>query len=433
MSNKRFEIGESDSQSSVVNSEQTGFFNNVYARSINIQDNIEIGPFYSFMGRSNGFVAGQNYAPPFGNASANEINKFPFSITSGNVTVVGDLTEPSFPDSGADFGLNPPAPNVGQKGYAGKDSSDNLYVDAPSQPNVPGEGASAPITFQLVKFPGAIGTPGVGTTAELVTAIPAPTFPAPVANVRGFTFSGGATTSEKLFRVGQSPGGYPGVPNPGPTFIQGIHSFDFASGNLSQAVGTMASEPRYGNALYKFQSSSHGYYTGGHYPGAPPSSSSSIPGIIYKYPFAISSGETSTPHGGITPATLRTGFGTFGSDGDHGYIIGGRTFPPFSGQTTILKFPFAGPPATVTDVGEIIFGNYVAGGHALPSHPYDQSALYLTSFWRQIPPGPNAVNQLYKIPFTFGSGGTMTEVGEYSPPNASPTAAAFSGGMGGAV
>lgn len=236
-----------------------------------------------------------------------------------------------------------------------------------------------------------------------------------------------------------------------------IHKFPFASDTNSTDTG--GDLLQWTSSASGSSSPTHGYVAGG-YKG--PTSSGSLTGAIEKYPFAISSGTSSSvgsqatskyysrgvssdTHGytvagyqpGPVPKSIDIEKYSHSSDesatdvGDlydtaerrHGYISnsarnagiaffsGGFSNPPSTGGliSRIQKFPFATDEDAVDTGGDLIGGLYVpdigtydAAGTVSPTHAYVAGGT---------PPYAFNVDTIQKFPFSISSG-SATDVGD---------------------
>lgn len=147
-------------------------------------------------------------------------------------------------------------------------------------------------------------------------------------------------------------------------------------GTLSAATADFAGQ----------MSETHGYLTGGT-PSVNPDT-----GLIYKYPFAISSGNESLV-GDLTPQYTTQHEQTGANSSTHGYTMGGTII------NAIEKFPFAAD-ANATDVGNLAQTAWQAGSTQSTTNGYNIGGT-----------SPSvSVNNIQKI--DFSSDGDGTDIGD---------------------
>tara|TARA_B100000424_G_scaffold271351_1_gene273717 strand:- start:1373 stop:2470 length:1098 start_codon:yes stop_codon:yes gene_type:complete len=222
----------------------------------------------------NGYTAGGSQTS-FNNY-VNFIDKFPFSISSGTASDVGDLT-------------------VARAGHAGQSSGSNGYVTGGS-----------PYTDVIDKFP--VSSDANATDIGNLTA--------PRAAVSGQSSTTHGYTSGSLAF---------------PTFSGNIiDKFPFAVNGNATDVGDLVKPTMYGSASTGQSSTSHGYHSGGI--STPPYIAEDT---IQKFTFA--SDNDATDVGNLTIARQSV---SGQSSTTHGYATGGYNNPPQVFYNTIEKFTF---------------------------------------------------------------------------------------------
>jgi len=167
-------------------------------------------------------------------------------------------------------------------------------------------------------------------------------------------------------------------------FVNSIDKYSYTDDTNSVVTGGTLSAA---NADFAGQmSETHGYLTGG-----TPSVNPDV-GFIYKYPFAISSGNESLV-GDLTPQYTTQHEQTGASSSTHGYTMGGTII------NAIEKFPFAAD-ANSTDVGNLAQTAWQAGSTQSTTYGYNIGGT-----------SPSvSVNNIQKI--DFSSDGDGTDIGD---------------------
>ena len=242
--------------------------------------------------RIDGFASGgQPQSPPY-SIYLSTIDKFPFSITTGTATDVGDLSTPK---------INP----------SGQSSSTDGFSSG-------GYGSSFLSTID--KFPFSITTGTATDVGDLSQARPA---------------AAGQSSSTDGF----ASGGF------APPYVSTIDKFPFTiSSGTATDVGDL-STARQGGAGQS--SSTDGFTAGGGSPHV---------NTIDKFPFSITTG-TATDVGDLT---FVRSFSAGQSSTTDGFASGGET--P-TRQSRIDKFPFTISGGTSTDVGDLIQARSLAASH----------------------------------------------------------------------
>ena len=271
------------------------------------------------MGDNYAFTAGGRGSPP-SNPYVTAIDKWPYTQTSGTATDVGDLTEAKQRTSGHTDGSN---------GY-----TSGGYIQPPTS-----TGSTA-----IEKFPFAISS---GTATSFGTIF------TPPATGQHHTGAG----SHSSFTDGFLAGGYDTTA--GNARLSQISKFPFSSpvSSVTDTGDLLA----IGLALASASTASEGFNAGFYAPdpaSAPyQPAGPGYPGwgtrLIQKFPFAISGG-TATDVGSLTVPRLDA---TGHTSSDYGFIAGGTgPNPPHAYgtyNTTIEKYPFAISSGNSTDVGDV--------------------------------------------------------------------------------
>ena len=224
----------------------------------------------------NGYTAGGSHPPSFQNYQ-NTIDKFPFSISSGTASDVGDLTEARGVLAGQSSGAN---------GYA-TGGTGSTYTDA------------------IDKFP--VSSDVNSTDIGNLT-------------IARSTISGQSSTTH-----GYTSGNLSFSPS------NTIDKFPFAVDGNATDVGDLIKSTMYGSGGTGQSSTNHGYHSGGI--STPPYIAEDT---IQKFTFA--SDNDATDVGNLTIAR-QTVSGQ--SSTTHGYATGGLNNPPQVFYNTIEKFTFA--------------------------------------------------------------------------------------------
>lgn len=319
-------------------------------------DSIEILP--ETQGTVAGFSAG-GLEPP--NAGVSTIDKFPFSISSGTATDVGDLSQQNEFVNGA------------------SSSTDGFTLG----------GGDYPFTLHpqsaIVKFPFAISG-GTGTNVGDINPPGSVPLPSPAGGIG--PGAGHYSTTDAF-----TSGGY----SPGPAILSIIYKFPFAiSGGVASDTGGDLLHNALSMAGYSDINGSSAFTSSGREPSGSPTFLTKI----QKFPFSISSG-TATNVGNIN-AIVATSAGN--QSHTNGFSSGGYNPPNlFSPVNVIENFPFAISSGNATDVGNL---STAASGKSPSQSTTDAFASGgFGSF------GPNyEVSVIDKFPFSISSG-TATNVG----------------------
>jgi hypothetical protein len=255
--------------------------------------------------RTDGFSSGGNNPGLAGNPFS-QIDKFPFSISGGTATDVGDLSDKNY--------------------NAGSSSSlDNAFIQ--------GGGIGDPIVSgsKIDKFPFAISAGTATDVGDLTT---------------NCTETGGHASLTDGFNSGGFAGSFP--------LLTKIDKFPFAiSGGTATDVGDLNINKSGGASI---SSTTNGFNAGGASSGTP---------IFYnvldihKFPFAITSG-TSTNVGSLSPPNNKYKVADQTSTTD-GFTSGEAS--PAPTHTKIDKFPFAISGGTATNVGNLSADKFNSTGH----------------------------------------------------------------------
>lgn len=247
---------------------------------------------------SNGFFAGgrTNYPTP---VSSTGIEKFPYSSGNVNSTDVGDLI-------------------IADQYLSGNSSETHGFSHGSNDPTNPGAGQ---LYYNIDKFPFAISS---GTATD-------------VGNLTPILLDAGGHSS---LTDGHISGGHlPFVPTPYDVFNV-TKKFPFAiSGATVTTHGSLGARMKFHGA---HTSADDGFTSGGYgsHPGAP--SFSNPVGTIYKFPFANSTPVSSTPIG-TWPGGYNQGTNSSTTTG----FIYGYTGP----STVITSFPFAQTSGAASSTG----------------------------------------------------------------------------------
>jgi len=298
-----------------------------------------------------GFASGgfQNFPTP---GPVVDIEKYPFSISSGTATDVGDLNEP-------------------RTGSTGLSSTTDGFAIAGTNP----AGAAVPGYISTIdKFPFGISA-GTATNVGNLT------------DVKSFA-SSQLSSANGFVSGGFTPGG-------SSSYLSIIEKLPFSiSSGTAADIGDLSSSR---TSTSGQNSSVDGYTSGGYEPPSVAPTST-----IDKFPFGISSG-TAINVGDLSEAKYQTTTGQ--SSKTDGFTTGG--VGPVSPLTTIEKYPFSISSGTATDVGDLGPGadqRSAAAGSSSTTDAFTAGGL-----------APPYATDIYKFPFSISSG-TSTNVGDLSIP-----------------
>lgn len=319
---------------------------------------------------STGFTAGgYNLAPPTNPAGSNVIQSFPFAQTSGTATDVGDLAATRYrggaassPTDGYFMGGGGPAGISRESAIekfpfaiSGGTATDIGDISAARSANSGHNGSTAAFTTG--------GISGYTTKHAQIDKVPYSHTSGTLSNVANLTagndkLSEGATDEQG--QVGFVAGG---STSPNPAVVT-IEKFPFAiSSGTSSLTGGATSPPtlEFQNSA-EVNSSTHAFIAGG--VRFTPSITTSPHKLneIRKYPFSIASGvgqdvgdltHSLTNHAGMHSTT--NGFVVGGQKGNPSpAVTNGAPGPStLANATEILKFPFAISSGTTTDIGDL--------------------------------------------------------------------------------
>jgi hypothetical protein len=227
-------------------------------------------------------------------------------------------------------------------------------------------------TNNIQKFPFAIAG-GTGTdVADLVTS-----------PSTGMREASATQSAAEVFVVGAR------VPTAN---TSNIYKFPFAIS--SGTVSPIANIGYYAGLCHVFSTSDHGFFQ----PVTSPNPAYPPNYPIIKFPFAISGSGELTEVGQATPATRGFG-GTENQSIDNAFIVGAS-----NQGTQIRKFPFAISSGFSVDTGgDLVTGTSDMMGTSSVTHGYCLGG------WS---PPANAINVIQKYPFSIGSGGIGSDVGD---------------------
>lgn len=317
---------------------------------------VEVKHGFTFGGHFSGFhVAGHPSSNAPSGFSVISIQKYPFSISSGTATDVGDLT-------------------AARSGHSGVSSPTNGFVAG-------GFASTTPIsTFE--KFPFFISG-GTATSA-------------------GNLSSGRsqATGTSSTSSHGYVTGGYQPPGNYYTTVQTTIDKYPFASEGTSTDVGDLVFAVRLAGGQ---SSGTHGYTTGGatNFPSFPQPPASYMD-EVQKYPFSISSG---TAKNVLDIGTARSGT-TGASSETNGYSTGGQYGYPSTTTTQINYFPFASEVSN--------HQGYTTGSGVVEATGSSSRTDGFRASGRPASLPASALSRIDKWPFS--STGNATEVGDLASP-----------------
>jgi hypothetical protein len=310
-----------------------------------ITDNLS-SPSYTFQGSTNGYVSG-------GSPSSIQIEKFPFAMTSGTATSVGDLTS----NRGAVSGQS-----SASHGYTSGNSGVQTGIPVPQKSDA----------FKIDKFPFAsdANATDVGQLSALMT----------------FTTGQSSETNGYI-----SGGSYQSAGSTGsiahPAVIQGpIEKFPFAADTNSSLISELT---RSRGFLAGISGSTHGYATGGSVPGFP----SPTVNIIERFPFASDANATDVGDLSITRNDHSGHSSAFS-----GYAVAGN-----QESKSRDRFPFASD-ANGTDEGDLDFNRSSQAGTS-------GEILGCVAGGNRNSPPTGFISQIENFPFNASS---STEIGDLS-------------------
>ena len=304
-------------------------------------------------GSTSGFTSGGSLSPPATWYST--IDKFPFSISSGTATDVGDLTET-------------------KSSLAGHSSSTDGFT---SGGYAPGDTVGE---VKIEKFPFSISSGTATHFSDLTTT--------------KMECTGHSSATDGFTSGGNSP-----LTNSAENRISTIEKFSFSIGGTAVDVGDLSDLTTHLGGVGQ-QSQTDAFITGGM------GGIGAIVGDIKKFPFSIVRGRSTTV--GTLGVSIIARAGAQSSSTD-GFISGGSTaFPANPGETDhISKFPFSIISGTTTSVGALSSGT--GSRYNLASHSSTTDGF--------ASGGKNAsaaeLTDIDKFPFSISSG-NATDVGDLS-------------------
>ena len=315
-------------------------------------------------GSSFGFVSATN--------PDTTIEKFPFSISSGTATDVGDFTNRS---------PAPKAPYGRAQAFCSSSSTDGFSASGSYPTDYTGidkfpfaiAGGTSTVVANLLNGMGGIKGQSQSTTDAFTFETNTTTYPIAQNNsqIEKFPFSISSGTSTNVgYLTNQLQGNASASSSSTDVFVVAgynppnivtttlITKFPFA---ISSAAATDTGGDLIGGRYQHtgFSSSTDGFAFGGQDPAGP-----GVGGDMEKFPFAISSGTAASVMS-MSPLTYRYRVAASISSTDGFASAGGGPFPMPPGLTkSIDKFPFSITSGTVTNVGSLIGAQeFGAGGH----------------------------------------------------------------------
>ncbi len=243
-----------------------------------------------------------------------QIEKFPFSISSGSATDVGDL-------------------NQARSGGSGHQSTDAAFA--------------------------AGGSYSYSTESAIIDKVPFVQTSGTATNVGSLQNAGYRHTgySDPINQNGLVVSGSRDTPTP--YYLTSIRKFPFAitSGTTSDTGGNLSKHIQNASNV---QSTTTGFVAGGQ-TYSPPMPTPSPINDIHKFPFAIGSGTATD----IADLNLATRAYMAGSNSPTAGFLAGGLSPPASptNLSDIQKLPFAISSGTTSSTGDLTVGKYSAGGH----------------------------------------------------------------------
>lgn len=321
-------------------------------------------------GLNTGFIAGgYAFAPPQNPAGSNVIQSFPFAQTSGTATDVGDLAAARYrggaassPTDGYFMGGGGPAGISRESAIekfpfaiSGGTATDIGDISAARAGNSGHNGSTAAFT--------AGGISGYTTKHAQIDKVPYSHTSGTLSNVANLvavrsSHSEGATDEQG--QVGFVAGGS----TPSNNYEVTIEKFPFAisSGTSSLTGGATAPQPLHFQISAEVSSSTHAFIAGGVRYNPSITNSPHKLNEIRKYPFSIASGvgqdvgdliHSVANHAGMHSTT--NGFVVGGQKGNPSpAVTNGAPGPSTTANATeIMKFPFAISSGTATDIGDL--------------------------------------------------------------------------------